>query len=129
MQRLNETKKSRADDLFKSFPVFVFPDLNVKFNYLCRASNAMIVRVKVIASNDNQRLFHFLSEFLLKHILPFQYLPRFWYLGSRVQIPMSMGRQRLRVGNNFRNCTDLKEKLLKTDYQSNSFNMVVVNEL
>ena len=38
-----------ADDLFKSFSVFVFPDLNVKFNYLCRASNAMIIRVKVMA--------------------------------------------------------------------------------
>ena len=118
-----------ADDLFKSFSVFVFPDLNVKFNYLCRASNAMIIRVKVMAWNDNQRLFHFLSEFLLKHILAFQYLPRFWYLGSRVQIPMSMGRLWLRVGKNFRNCTDLKEKLLKTDYQSNSFNMAVANEL
>ena len=66
---------------------------------------------------------------MLKHILPFQYLPRFWYLGSRDQIPMSMGRLRLRVGNNFRNCTDLNEKLLKTDYQSNSFNMAVANEL
>ena len=28
---------------------------------------------------------------------------------------MSMGRLRLRVGNNFRNCTDLNKKLLKTD--------------
>ena len=40
-----------------------------------------------------------------------------------------MGQLRLRVGNNFWNGTDLNKKLLKTDYQSNSFYMVVVNEL
>ena len=59
-------------------------------------------------------------------VLPFQYLPRIWSLGSPV--PMSMGRLRLRVGNNSWNCIDLNKKRLQTDYQSNGFNRAVENE-
>ena len=35
------------------------------FNSLCKASNTMIIRVKVMGWSDNQRLFHFLSEYCI----------------------------------------------------------------
>ena len=41
---------------------------------------------------------------------------------------MSMGRLRLRVGNNSWNCIDLNKKRLQTDYNRNSFNRAVENE-
>ena len=38
----------------------LYSDLSVTFNYLCRTSNTMTIRVKVMAWNDNQR-FYFIS--------------------------------------------------------------------
>ena len=51
----------------------------------------------------------------IKGFISFPFLPRIWQLGSRLQIQMSMGRLRRRIGNSFWNCTDLNKKLLKTD--------------
>ena len=52
---------------------------------------------------------------IIKGFISSPFLPRIWQLWSRFHIPMSMGRLRLRVGNNFWNCRDLNKKLLKTD--------------
>ena len=52
---------------------------------------------------------------IIKGFISSPFLPRIWWLWSRAHIPMSMGRLRLRVGNNFWNCRDLNKKLLKTD--------------
>ena len=121
-----------AKPLFQIWPLgFVF-QLNVKFNYLCRASNTMAIRAKVSAWTHNQRLY-FIS-FQNTCVKTFYLSSTSAYLGSGSEghvfkSECLTGQLRLSARNNHWNCTDLNKKLLKTDYQSSSFNMAVENEL
>ena len=93
-----------------------------------RASSTMTIRVKVMAWNDNQRLYFISFQNTCVNIfyLPSTYLG-FGKWGSVFKSQCQWAGYDW-VLETTSGIADLNKKLLKTDYQSNGFNMAVENE-